>query len=86
MLLAIFFILPLLKLLPYAALAPIIILGALNVISFGEFKTAFQVDAKEGVVMVATFVVSLASDRHLPMWAETGRWCLQLAVCPAHRV
>jgi len=45
--------------LPKACLAPIIIQGAIGVISVHEFQTAFSASKKEFVVMLLTFVVSL---------------------------
>jgi len=51
--------LPVIALLPLAALAPIIIQGAIGVINFNDFKVAFKSSPSEFIVMTATFVVSL---------------------------
>jgi SulP family sulfate permease len=59
-LIAVYLLIPVISLLPFGALAPIIISGALNVMDFREIKTAFLVDTKEGMIMVITLVVSLA--------------------------
>lgn len=58
-LLAVYILLPAIALLPYASLSPIIIVGAVGVISVKEFKTAYNLDPKEFLVMFATLVVSL---------------------------
>mmetsp|Transcript_96115 Transcript_96115/g.256912 ORF Transcript_96115/g.256912 Transcript_96115/m.256912 type:complete len:723 (+) Transcript_96115:45-2213(+) len=58
-LLAILVLLPVVKYLPLASLAPIIIQGAIGVVSFKEFFQAFRASRRECAVMVATFVVSL---------------------------
>mmetsp|Transcript_96116 Transcript_96116/g.256921 ORF Transcript_96116/g.256921 Transcript_96116/m.256921 type:complete len:727 (+) Transcript_96116:45-2225(+) len=58
-LLAILVLLPVVKYLPLASLAPIIIQGAIGVVSFKEFRQAYHASRRECGVMVATFVVSL---------------------------
>jgi SulP family sulfate permease len=58
--LAVFFLLPIIEYLPLASLAPIIIQGALGVISTHDFVVAFSASKAEFFVMLATFSVSLA--------------------------
>lgn len=55
-----YLILPVIALLPLSSLAPIIIQGTLGVINFKDFKVAFRTSPSEFLVMLATFVVSLA--------------------------
>jgi len=57
---AAYMLLPVIALLPLASLAPIIIQGAIGVINVTDFQTALKVSKSEFIVMVVTFVVSLA--------------------------
>jgi len=57
--LSVYLLLPVIAWLPISSLAPIIIQGAIGVISIHDFKVAWQANKKEFLVMVATFVVSL---------------------------
>jgi len=59
-LLAVYFILPVIALLPFCALAPIIIQGAIGVVNVEEFKVAWRASKSEFLVMSATFSTSLA--------------------------
>lgn len=56
---AAFFLLDVVAMLPLASLAPIIIQGAIGVVNPGDFVVAWRADRHEGMLMVATFVVSL---------------------------
>jgi high affinity sulfate transporter 1 len=56
---ATYVLLPVIRYLPLAALAPIIIQGAIGVISFKDFKNAYSTSKPEFVVMLFTFTVSL---------------------------
>eukprot|EP00403_Amphidinium_massartii_P003029 CAMPEP_0178374306 /NCGR_PEP_ID=MMETSP0689_2-20121128/2308_1 /TAXON_ID=160604 /ORGANISM="Amphidinium massartii, Strain CS-259" /LENGTH=706 /DNA_ID=CAMNT_0019994271 /DNA_START=140 /DNA_END=2257 /DNA_ORIENTATION=+ len=58
--LAVYLILPVIAKLPLASLAPIIIQGAIGVINLHEFTVAFKSSLSEFLVMLSTFVVSLA--------------------------
>mmetsp|Transcript_52794 Transcript_52794/g.150489 ORF Transcript_52794/g.150489 Transcript_52794/m.150489 type:complete len:795 (+) Transcript_52794:17-2401(+) len=58
--LAVVLLLPIVAKLPLAALAPIIIQGAIGVIDAHHFKVAFKANRAEFVVMLSTLVVSLA--------------------------
>eukprot|EP00427_Karlodinium_veneficum_P010181 CAMPEP_0169081334 /NCGR_PEP_ID=MMETSP1015-20121227/10953_1 /TAXON_ID=342587 /ORGANISM="Karlodinium micrum, Strain CCMP2283" /LENGTH=331 /DNA_ID=CAMNT_0009141111 /DNA_START=426 /DNA_END=1420 /DNA_ORIENTATION=+ len=53
-------LLPVMKYLPLSALAPIIIQGAIGVISVKDFMVAFKTSYSEFIVMLMTFAVSLA--------------------------
>jgi len=57
---AVYLLLPAIALLPLASLAPIIIQGAMGVISVHDFAVAWGASRAEFVVMVATFTTSLA--------------------------
>jgi len=61
-LLAVYCITPVIELLPLSALAPLIIQGAISVINIHEFQVARRASLSEFLVMLATFVVSLALD------------------------
>jgi SulP family sulfate permease len=56
---ATYVLLPVIQYLPLAALAPIIIQGAIGVVSVKDFKAAFGSSRTEFVVMLLTFCVSL---------------------------
>merc|ERR1719161_1440086 len=56
---AILFLLPTVRWLPLASLAPIIIQGAIGVIEVKDFKMAWRTSRSEFVVMLVTFSVSL---------------------------
>jgi len=58
--LAVYVLLPVIALLPLSSLAPIIIQGALGVISLKDFHTAYHSAPSELLVMLATFIMSLA--------------------------
>lgn len=58
-LLATLFLLPIIADLPLAALAPIIVVGAVGVIDFHSFKAAFKANGAEFFVMLMTLIVSL---------------------------
>jgi len=58
-LIAVYVAMPLIEILPLAALAPIIVQGALGVISFGEYLHAYKVDPNECYIMILTTIVSL---------------------------
>lgn len=58
-LVATYLIMPAVELLPLAALAPLVVQGALGTTDFAAFRTAFHASRFECVAMVATFVMSL---------------------------
>eukprot|EP00930_Biecheleria_cincta_P020136 TRINITY_DN1520_c0_g1_i2.p1 TRINITY_DN1520_c0_g1~~TRINITY_DN1520_c0_g1_i2.p1 ORF type:complete len:745 (+),score=137.70 TRINITY_DN1520_c0_g1_i2:79-2235(+) len=56
---ALYMLMPVVSMLPHAALAPLIIQGALSVTSFPSFVSAFKTDKIECCIMVVTFIVSM---------------------------
>lgn len=58
-LIAVYLLMPVVERLPLAALAPLIIHGAIGITDFGAFVTTFKGNLLEFVIMLATFGVSL---------------------------
>jgi len=59
-LIATYVLMPVVEELPLAALAPLIIHGALGVTNFSDFVTTYRANKADFLVMLATFAVSLA--------------------------